>query len=57
MRVEHLYYLCELAKYSSMNKAAEELFISQSHDLYIGLWQIFKALWKNRKNYTLYVNK
>ena len=30
MRVEHLYYLCELAKYSSMNKAAEELFISQS---------------------------
>lgn len=28
-----------------------------THDLYIGLWQIFKALWKNRKNYTLYINK
>lgn len=30
MRLEHLYYLSALAKYDSMNKAAEELFISQS---------------------------
>lgn len=30
MRLEHLYYLSALAKYDSQNKAAEELFISQS---------------------------
>ena len=30
MKIDQLYYLCELAKYNSMNKAAESLFVSQS---------------------------
>ena len=28
-----------------------------THDLKKGLWQIFKALKKKKKNYTLYINK